>query len=66
MELPQVSPIGLLERPAATGPPRRYPRGLRLLAAMVLAGFLFVTVVSTVVSLGRYCLTSHAGNPPAR
>jgi hypothetical protein len=36
---------------------------LRLLAALVLAGFLAVTVVSTVVTLGRYCLTSHAGNP---
>lgn len=63
MELPRVSPVGVVELPPEPGTPRHYPHGLRLVAALVLAGFLVVTVVSTVVSLGRYCLTSHAGNP---
>lgn len=59
MEPPRVNPIGLLETPqdlATT--PRRFSRPLRLLAGLLLLLFLLGTMVTTVVSLGRYCLTT--------
>jgi hypothetical protein len=59
MEPPRVNPIGLLETPAdLAATPRRFSRPLRLLAGLLLALFLLGTMVTTVVSLGRYCLTT--------
>ena len=63
MEPPRVNPIGLLESPTDfTASPRRFSRPLRLLAGALLAIFLVATVVSSVVSLGRYCLTTDAAD----
>jgi hypothetical protein len=59
MEPPRVNPIGLLETPAdLAATPRRFSRPLRLLAGLLLVLFLLGTMVTTVVSLGRYCLTT--------
>ena len=66
MEPPRINPIGLLETPegyAAT--PRRFSGRLRLLAALLLTLFFGATVVTTVVSLGRYCLTTDAADTRA-
>ena len=63
MEPPRVNPIGLLESPTDyTASPRRFSRPLRLLAGALLAIFVVATVVSSVVSLGRYCLTTDAAD----
>ena len=59
MEPPRVNPIGILETPLdLPSSPRRFSRRLRLLAGLLLALFFLGTVVTTVVSLGRYCLTT--------
>jgi hypothetical protein len=59
VEPPRVNPIGLLETPAdLAATPRRFSRPLRLLAGLLLVLFLLGTMVTTVVSLGRYCLTT--------
>ena len=59
MEPPRVNPIGLLETPSEFArTPRRFSRPLRLLASLLLVLFLLGTMVTTVVSLGRYCLTT--------
>jgi hypothetical protein len=63
IELPHVTPIGILERPegyAAT--PRRFSRGMRALALALLVAFAAVTVATTVASLGVYCLTTEPGD----
>ena len=44
---------------------RRFSRSWRLLAGIFVALFLLVTVVSTVLSLGRYCLTTDAADTRA-
>lgn len=63
MELPQVNPIGLTEIPAGfQARRRRYSRTARVLATAVLALFVLVVTVTTVVSLGAYCLTLDASN----
>lgn len=59
MEPPRVNPIGLLETPSDFArTPRRFSALLRLLASLLLVLFLLGTMVTTVVSLGRYCLTT--------
>jgi hypothetical protein len=59
MEPPRVNPIGILETPPdLASSPRRFSRPLRLLAGLLLALFFLGTVVTTVVSFGRYCLTT--------
>lgn len=59
MEAPRVNPIGLVEAPPDfTATPRRFSRPLRLFAGLLLVLFLLGTMVTTVVSLGRYCLTT--------
>jgi hypothetical protein len=59
VEPPRVNPIGILETPPdLASTPRRFSRRLRLLAGLLLALFFLGTVVTTVVSLGRYCLTT--------
>ena len=40
----------------------RFRSPLRVAAAVVAAAFLLVTLTTTVVSVGRYCLTSHGGD----
>lgn len=63
LQAPHVDPIGLVRYPTDyEGRPRRYSKGLRLVAFMVLVVFAGVVVVTTGVSLGAYCLTSDAGN----
>jgi hypothetical protein len=44
---------------------RRFSRSQRLLAGAFVALFLLVTVVTTVLSLGRYCLTTDAADTRA-
>lgn len=64
MEVPRVDPVGLGEVPASwVQRPRAFPRAVRVVAAAVLAAFVFVGVTTTVLSLGAYCLTSQAGVP---
>jgi len=72
IDLPRVTPIGILEQPesyAAT--PRRFSPGMRALALALLVAFASVTVATTVASLGVYCLTTEPGDvrtlpaPPA-
>jgi hypothetical protein len=66
MEPPRVNPIGLLETPPDfPSSPRRFSRRLRLLAGLLLALFFLGTVVTTVVSLGKYCLTTDAADTRA-
>jgi hypothetical protein len=61
MEPPRVNPIGLLETPSdLVSTPRRFSRRLRLLAGLLLALFFLGTVVTTVISFGRYCSTTDA------
>ncbi len=62
MELPRVNAVGLVEHPneyAVTA--RVYSRGLRVGAAIVLGTFVTVSLATTVISLGAYCLTSGTG-----
>jgi hypothetical protein len=64
--LPRVNPIGLFETPPDfPAAPRRFSRRSRLLAAALLLLFLGATLVTTTVSLGRYCLTSDAADTRA-
>jgi len=46
-------------------PRRRFSRVQQLLAGIFVALFLLVTVVTTVLSLGRYCLTTDAADTRA-
>ncbi len=61
MEIPRVNPIGILEN-SFGGPPRQISRGVRALASIVLVIFTLATVITTVVSLGAYCLTTEPGD----
>ena len=61
MEIPRVNPIGILESPLG-GSPRQISRGVRALASIVLVIFTLATVITTVVSLGAYCLTTEPGD----
>ena len=64
LELPRVNPVGLIESPHSyQTSPRKLPFALRLVAAAILIAFTAVGTVTTAVSLGAYCLTSHAGTP---
>ena len=56
---PEVDAVGIVRYPDGyAGTPRTYGRGLRFTALAVLAVFVTVVIISTGVSLGRYCLTS--------
>jgi hypothetical protein len=62
----RVGPAGLLEPPSEPSEsPRRFSHRQRLLAGLFVVLFLLVTVASTVVSLGRYCLTTDAADTRA-
>jgi hypothetical protein len=64
MELPSVSPVGVPQVPEGYRTTPRVHRPLVRIAALVtLTAFLGVGVVTTVLSLARYCLTSWAGTP---
>ncbi len=64
LELPRVNSVGLIESPDSyETSPRKLPMALRLVAATILVAFTVVGTVTTVVTLGAYCLTSHAGSP---
>jgi hypothetical protein len=65
MQPPRINPVGLLETPDEPSTPRRFSRAQRLLAGLFVALFLLVTVATTVVSLGRYCLTTDAADTRA-
>ena len=66
MEPPRVNPVGILEtEPDFVSSPRRYPLRLRLLTGLILALFLGLAVVTTVVSFGGYCLTTDAADTRA-
>ncbi len=63
MELPRVNPVGLTEIPPVfQARRRRYSLRARVVATAVLAVFMLVVTVTTVVSLGSYCLTSDGSN----
>ena len=64
MLAPRVDPVGLVEHPAGfVAAPRPRPLRRRIAAAVVLLAFLSVSVVTTALSAGRYCLTSEATSP---
>ncbi|MEM8997519.1 MAG: hypothetical protein AAGF23_22230 [Acidobacteriota bacterium] len=66
METPKVNAVGLVEYPDDyVAAPRSYGRGLRVAALLFLCFFAAVTVGSTVLSLGAYCLTSDGGDTRA-
>ncbi|MFQ5848547.1 MAG: hypothetical protein ACE5IQ_12865 [Candidatus Methylomirabilales bacterium] len=63
MELPQVDPPGCTEiLPGFQARRRRYACTARVVATAVLAVFVLVATVTTVISLGSYCLTSDGSN----
>ncbi len=66
MELLCVNPIGIVEFPDAyEASPRSLPVALRLVAAGLLIAFTGVGIVTTMATLGTYCLTSYAAMPTA-
>jgi hypothetical protein len=66
MDLPRITPVGLLELPGDfEASPRRFPRALRILAGLLVALFLTATIATGAVSLGRYCLTTDAADTRA-
>jgi len=66
MDLPRVNPIGITELPEGfEAEPRRFSSGQRAFAWVVLVFFLAVTVVTSTLSLGRYCLTTDAADTRA-
>ena len=63
MEIPRVNPIGLTEIPPGfQARRRRYSLTARVVATAVIVVFALVATVTTVVSLGSYCLTSDGSN----
>ena len=61
--LPRVNPVGVLEVPAGYDRRSRpLPGALRLGAGLILGVFALVTVITSAVSLGQYCLTSDGAN----
>lgn len=63
LAVPHVDPVGQVRYPADyRGTPRRYPAALKVVASFVLVVFVAVTVCTTAVSLGAYCLTTDAGD----
>lgn len=78
LDLARVNPVGILEIPTshpsgAEGVDggeggeggverRRIPARTRFAALVLLALFAFVTVATTVASLGAYCLTTDGGD----
>ena len=66
MELPRVDAIGIVRYPPGYQPSARQRSPiLRLVAGVMLMVFLVVVVVTTAISLGRYCLTSDGADTSA-
>lgn len=65
MKLPHIDPVGVLHVPEGFERTAPISLRLRLLAGAILFAFVAVMVTTTVVSLGRYCLTTDAGNNAA-
>jgi len=62
LELPRVDPVGVVHVPPGYRcAPRPRPWPVRVAAVALLAAFLGVGTATTVATLGRWCLTSHAG-----
>lgn len=60
---PGPNAVGVLEYPEGyEATPRQYGRGLRTVVWCLLALFAGVTIVTSAVSLGAYCLTSDGGD----
>lgn len=60
---PRVDPSGRVQYPEGyVGTPRHYGFWTRTLVWTLLLTFVAVVVVTTGLSLGRYCLTSDAGD----
>jgi hypothetical protein len=71
MNVPRVNGIGLTEWPRSfSATPRRIPAWQRVAAAVFLLFFALTVVATSIVSVGRYCLTSNGGDtrglPPAK
>ena len=63
MELPRVGPLGLVHYPQSyVTAAREYPSFFRMVALGVLGSFIAVTIITTVHSLGTYCLTTWGSN----
>ena len=63
LEGPSPNAVGVLEYPEGyEASPRTYSRGLRWGALFFLALFFGVTVITSAISLGAYCLTSDGGD----
>jgi hypothetical protein len=63
LDLPRVTPVGILERPPGYAvAPRRFSVLIRAFALLLLLAFALVTVATTVSSLGAYCLTTEPGD----
>ncbi|MFN0151207.1 MAG: hypothetical protein ACKVU1_10945 [bacterium] len=63
MKVPRVNPVGVVEYPKGYVRVRStLPAPARIVAWVALIAFAVVGVVTTVASVGRYCLTSDAGD----
>jgi hypothetical protein len=61
--IPTVNPVGIVEYPKGyTGRPRGFSPVLRAFALFFLLLFFTGTVITTAVTLGEYCLTTHGGD----
>lgn len=65
MKLPELDAVGVLHTPEGYTRSAPVPLRLRILAAVVLFAFVAVMLTTTVVSLGRYCLTTDAADNAA-
>ena len=64
ISIPRINAVGVAELPPGHGP--RTPNlGLRAAALAMLTVFAIVTVITTTISVGQYCLTSDAANNAA-
>lgn len=64
MQVPRVDPVGVLEIPSDfVARPSSRPLRTRIAAAALVVAFFSVTVVTTALSLGGYCLTTEASRP---
>jgi hypothetical protein len=64
MQIPRVSPVGVLELPDGyVTTVRRRPAPVRALALALLTAFACVSIATSVLTLGAYCLTSEATTP---
>lgn len=63
MDVPRINPVGLLELPEDhAGTPRTHSPAWRLVVGLFLVVFFAATVLSTVLSLGAYCLSTDGAN----